>query len=191
MGRGYLMLRLLSALSALLIFTSFLLADDYQGIVKSIDKDKNTVTLMIDKEMLTLEFSKDPLVLNDKGKGLQGGIGGVKPGWEVKVFTDKKGDKDIITTLKVVEMKALRLDTYQGIVKNIAKDKSKITLSVNNKNVTLDVDKNAKVLTDKDKALAGGIGGIKTGWEVKAGVDTKGEKDIITSLKVLDMKAKK
>src|SRR5262245_21897087 len=115
------MLRLVSAPSALLIFTRFLLADDYQGIVKNVDKDKNKVTLMIDKEIITLEFSKDPLVLNDKGKALQGGIGGVKPGWEVKVFTDKKGDKDIITTLKVIDMKALRLESYQGIVKNIAK----------------------------------------------------------------------
>ena len=185
------MLRLVSALSALLICTGFLLADDYQGIVKSIDKDKNSITLMIDKNLLTLEFSKDPLVLNDKGKALQGGVGGVKPGWEVKVFTDKKGDKDIITTLKVVEMKALRLESYQGIVKNVAKDKNKITLSVENKNVTLDVDKNAKITNDKDKALAGGLGGIKTGWEVKAGVDTKGDKDVVTSLKVLDMKGKK
>jgi hypothetical protein len=184
------MVRLVGAWSALLVFAGLLLAEDYQGIVKKLDKEKNKITLIVDKDTITLEFNKDPLLLNDKGKGLPGGLGAIKPGWEVKLSTDKKGDKDIITTLKVIEMKTLKVEEYQGILKTITKDK-KITITVENKNVTLGFTKDAKFVNDKDKSLSGGIAALKTGWEVLAILDKKSDKETIQTLKVLDMKGKK
>jgi len=95
------MLRLLSAAAALLFCVGVLVAEEYQGKVKSIDLDKKKAVITINDKDQTFDVSKDPLIVTDKGKNVPGGLKALTPGSEIVIFTDKKDDKEIITTFKV------------------------------------------------------------------------------------------
>jgi hypothetical protein len=98
------MLRLLAItgiLVGLLVGVGFVLADEYEAKVKSIEIDKGKATLTINSQDKVFEMTKDPLVVTDKGKSVPGGLKSLKAGAEVLIFTDKKGDREIITTFKV------------------------------------------------------------------------------------------
>ena len=90
---------------ALLIFCGSLIADEYKGKVKSVDTDKNKVTLTVDDKDKTFNVDKDPLITNDKGKTVPGGLSAVKVGTEVVIFTDKKDGNESVTTFKVGALK--------------------------------------------------------------------------------------
>src|SRR5262245_27359420 len=172
-----------------------LLAEDYDGTVKNIAKDKTTVTITVDGAEKTFDFSKDPLVVDAKGKAVPGGLPNVKPGSEVKLYTDKKGDKEIVTTLKVLappdptkakppEPKTASGGEYKGTLKSIAADKMKVTLKVENKDKVLDLGKNFTVVDTKGKAIQGGLPAVKPGSEVTAVTEKKGDKEIVTKFTV-------
>ena len=95
------MLRLLCGAAALLICVGGLIAEEYQGKVKSIDIDKSKAVITVNGTDQTFSMSKDPLIVTDKGKNVPGGLKALTPGSEVVVFTDKKDDKEVITTFKV------------------------------------------------------------------------------------------
>lgn len=95
------MIRLAMGLMALITCVGLVLAEEYQGKFKSVEKDKSKITITIDGVDKTFLVTKDPLVVNDKSKAVPKGLLGIKPGTEVKVFTDKKDDKEIATTIKV------------------------------------------------------------------------------------------
>lgn len=96
------MIRFLGGLAVLIGCVTCLVADEYIGKVKSVEKDKSKITVTIDGKEVVFQVAKDPLVVNDKGKGVQGGILKVLPGSEVKIFTDKKDDKETATTIRVL-----------------------------------------------------------------------------------------
>jgi len=96
------MIRFFGGLLLLVGCVSCLVADEYIGKVKSVEKDKTKITVTIDGKEVMLQVAKDPLVVNDKGKAFPGGILKILPGSEVKIFTDKKDDKETATTIKVM-----------------------------------------------------------------------------------------
>jgi hypothetical protein len=98
----------LGSLAVVLFSAGGLLADEVKGKVKSVDTDKNTVTLTIEKE-LALSLSKDVKVVQLVGKkakkarteDLPGGLAAVPPGSEVTFTIDKIDGKEVITQVKV------------------------------------------------------------------------------------------
>ncbi|MBL8799211.1 MAG: hypothetical protein JNM56_35320 [Planctomycetia bacterium] len=96
------MIRFCGGLVLLVACVTCLVADEYIGKVKSVEKDKTKITVTIEGKDVVFQVTKDPLVVNDKGKGVAGGILKVLPGSEVKIFTDKKDDKETATTIKVM-----------------------------------------------------------------------------------------
>jgi hypothetical protein len=180
---------------AVFLCTAVLLAEDYTGLVKNVAKDKTTVTIAVDGADKTFDFSKDPLVVDDKGKPIPGGLPNVKLGSEVKLYTDKKGDKDVVTTLKVLappdpnfkpptNAKGGSPGEYKGTLKTISADKSKVTLKVDKKDKTLDLAKNPMVVDDKGKAIKGGLAAVKPNSEVTAATEKKGDKEVVTKVTV-------
>lgn len=49
----------LSAVFAILLCTFTILAKDYMGVIKSVDPDKNTITITVDDKDKTFTFDKD------------------------------------------------------------------------------------------------------------------------------------
>jgi hypothetical protein len=95
------MLRLLGALLALVCCVGLTIADEYDAKIKSVDADKSKAVVTINNQDKTFELAKDPLIVNDKGKNVPGGLKALKAGTEVIIFTDKKDGKETITTFKV------------------------------------------------------------------------------------------
>lgn len=186
-------LPLVIACFAAFFCAAVLLAEDYDGTLKAIVKDKNTVTLTVDGSEKTFDFSKDPLIVDDKGKAVPGGLAAVKPGSEVKLYTDKLGGKEVVTTLKVMAPPDPNFKPanpkggpgeYKGTLRTVSADRSKVTLKVDNKDKTFDVAKNPMVLDAKGNAVKGGLAGVKAGSEVTAVIEKKGDKEVVTTFKV-------
>ena len=103
------MLRQLALTSiALFISTCALRADTIPGKVKSVDAEKNTITLTVGDKDQTLSVPKDTKIFTLVGKGKKAqpqdvtdGLKGVKEGQSVVVTTEKKDDKDVVTQIKV------------------------------------------------------------------------------------------
>ena len=104
------MLRTLGlALAIVLIGTSAVAADTVAGKVKSIDTDKNTITVTVDGADQTFAVEKESKVWqpgkNKKApaQDVAGGLGGLKEGQPVVLTTTKKDDKDVVTEIKLEE----------------------------------------------------------------------------------------
>jgi hypothetical protein len=178
---------------AVFFCTAILLAEDYTGQVKNIAKDKTTVTIAVDGSDKTFDFSKDPLVVDDKGKPIPGGLPNVKLGSEVKLYTDKKGDKDVVTTLKVLappdpnfkppaNAKGGGPGEYKG--RFVSAVKGQVTLKVDNKDKTLDLAKNPMIVDAKGSPIKGGLAKVQPNSEVTFVIEKKGDKDLVTTIKV-------
>ena len=101
------------AVLAVMLGVAVSAADEVKGTVKSVDKDKNTITLTVDGKETTFDVSKDAsfvttsTVPGKKGKTMEkatpidGGLGGVKAGATVTVLTEKIEDKESVTSVKV------------------------------------------------------------------------------------------
>lgn len=93
-------------------------AADTQATVKSVDKDKNSITVTVAGKDQTYPVSKDASfvsvsqVAGKKGKTtekltpIDGGLEGVKAGANVTLLTEVVDGKDTITSLKVSDGKA-------------------------------------------------------------------------------------
>jgi hypothetical protein len=104
----------LSAGLALLLCTVTILAADYKATVKSVDTDKNTITITItkkvdDKEVTeekTIKVSKDAKITRDK----KGTDTDVKDGLGNKMFTSKSLEKKAVTVAVTTEVKKEKVD---------------------------------------------------------------------------------
>lgn len=107
------MTRSMLALSALALGLSAASADELKGTIKAVNKDANRLTLTIDGKDRTLPVGKDASFVtvtaakNKKGKSkekvtpLDGGLGALKVGSAATVLTEKVGEKDEVTSVKV------------------------------------------------------------------------------------------
>src|SRR5947209_4054330 len=95
---------------------------------------------------------------------------------------------------------AATAEELKGKIKDIDKAKNTITLTVDGKDTTYTVGKDASFVTvslekgkkgkvnEKLTPIDGGINGIKAGTEVTVLTDKQDDKDVITSVKVSDGK---
>ena len=107
------MIRSMLTLTALALGLSAASAEELKGTIKKVSKEANKLTLTIDGKDRTLPVSKDAsfvTVSTTKGKKgkpketvtpLDGGLGALKEGSAVTVLTEKAGEKDEITSVKV------------------------------------------------------------------------------------------
>jgi len=107
------MIRTMLALAALALGFSAASADELKGTVKKVNKAGNSLTLNVDGKDRTIPVGKDAsfvTVTSNKGKKgkpkekvtpLDGGLGALKEGSAVTVLTEKAGEKDEITSVKV------------------------------------------------------------------------------------------
>lgn len=87
---------------------------------------------------------------------------------------------------------ALLAGEIKGKVKSVDADKSTITLTVDDKDQTLDVGKDVKVtrlVGKKEKKaqtedVAGGLGGLAAGTAVTVTTEKKDDKEVVTQIKV-------
>jgi hypothetical protein len=102
------MLRFAAALSALLLAAGGLLAEEVKGKVKSVDADKNQITVTVSDKDTTYDVAKFAVFSTLVGKGkkaqpqeLTGGLKAVEAGQDVTLTVEKKDDKDLVTKLQV------------------------------------------------------------------------------------------
>ncbi len=104
------MLRTL-CLALMLVFVGARLAsaDTVSGLVKSIDTDKNTITITADDKDQTFSVEKESKVWQPgrtkkmPKSDVPGGLSGLKAGQPVVLTTEKKNDKDVVTEIKLEE----------------------------------------------------------------------------------------
>ena len=90
-------------------------------------------------------------------------------------------------------------EEIRGKVKSTDPDKNTITVTVNDKDQTLPVAKEAKIYQlvgkklkkAKPEDVVGGLGGLKSGTEVMLTTDKKDGKEEVTEVKVEGLKKKK
>ncbi|HLW64587.1 MAG TPA: hypothetical protein VKS79_04655 [Gemmataceae bacterium] len=106
------MLRKLLGICAVFgLMAGLALADDITGKVKKVDAEKNTITVDLPTgDQKTFEVAKDAdIYTTGKGKknkpgpkeGIEGGLKGVKEDSSVTIGTIKKGDREIVISIKV------------------------------------------------------------------------------------------
>jgi len=101
--------KLLLGLGVCVLSFNLALAAEVKGKVKSVDADKNTITLTVDDKDQTIDVDKDAKIysVGRKKKGQPApeitlsGLRAVLANVNVTVTTEKKGDKDVATTIKV------------------------------------------------------------------------------------------
>jgi hypothetical protein len=109
---GTIMSRLIVATTfAASIFSGTLLAEDYTGKIKSLDVKKRELTVTADGKDLTFPIDKDASVFYEakpKKKGqpgglepVPGGLGALKAGNDVTITTEKKGDAETVSLIKL------------------------------------------------------------------------------------------
>src|SRR5262245_11859626 len=93
---------------ALVLAVGVLVAAEYKGKVKSLDKDKNTITVTVDGKDTEITFNDDTKVLGydgkavkDRAKSIDGMAKKPEAIEEVTITTDKKDGKEIATEIKV------------------------------------------------------------------------------------------
>jgi len=111
----------------------------------------------------------------------------------------------MIRTLSLVAAAMLALPTLllaeevKGKVKSVDAEKSTITITVDDKDQTLDVSKDVKVthlVGKKEKKaesqdLPGGLGALTAGTAVTMTTEKKDDKDVVTAIKVDGLAKKK
>jgi hypothetical protein len=100
--------QLLGGCAIVALMAGLAFADDITGKVKKVDTDKNTITVDLPTgDQKTFEVSKDADIYTiGKGKkkpkeGIEGGLKGVKEDSSVTIGTIKKGDREIVISIKV------------------------------------------------------------------------------------------
>jgi hypothetical protein len=100
------MLRSLSAIGLLLVFGLALLAAEYKGKVKSVDRDKKTLTVTIDDKEKTFNVGEDVKVIRGEKevkKKLQSKVFDKNP--TVTLTTEGEGDKEVLKEIKIEKEK--------------------------------------------------------------------------------------
>jgi hypothetical protein len=96
------MLRSLTAMCLLLVFGLALLAAEYKGKVKSVDRDKNTITITIDDKDKTFNVSDEVKVTRGEKeikKKLKSKSFDSNP--PVTLTTEGEGEKEVVKEIKI------------------------------------------------------------------------------------------
>ena len=103
--------RLVGVCAVFALMAGLAFADDITGKVKKVDAEKNTITVDLPTgDQKTYEVAKDADIYTvGKGKknkpgpkeGIEGGLKGVKDDSNVSMGTIKKGDRELVISIKV------------------------------------------------------------------------------------------
>jgi hypothetical protein len=96
--------KLVGALVLVVLMVGFLVAAEYKGKVKSVDTDKNTITVTVGDDDKTFTVSDDTKIIGRKGTAVKDGLKNekaFKTGNSVTITTEKKDDKEVVTEIKV------------------------------------------------------------------------------------------
>ena len=102
-------MRKLSLAALTFVLAAFpLWAESVPGKVKSVDPDKNTITVTVGDKDTTFTVDKASKMYATTGKGkktmksdIADGLKGIKEGQSVVLTTEKKDDKEIVNEIKV------------------------------------------------------------------------------------------
>jgi hypothetical protein len=100
------MLRPLAALCSLLLLGLVAWAAEYKAKVKSVDPDKNTITVTLDDKDKTFNVSDDVKVTvggEEKKKKLK--VKALNNSPDVTLVTDGEGDKEVVKEIKIGKKK--------------------------------------------------------------------------------------
>lgn len=98
------------AVLALAFLCSVALADQIRGKVKSVNAEKNTITVTVDDKDQTLDVAKTAKVYSlgkaKKGQAppeelVAGGLRGLESGKDVTIYTEKQDGKETATSIKL------------------------------------------------------------------------------------------
>jgi hypothetical protein len=151
------------ALGVLVLAAGMTWGDEVKGKVKSVDADKSTITVTVGDKDQTLAVSKDAkLSLGKKVKELKD----IKEGTAVTVITDK----DMVTEIKTT------VAGTKATVKSVDADKLTITVTIDDKEKTFTVSKDAKLSLGKK---------VKELKDVEAGANIilTVKKEVVTAIK--------
>lgn len=183
-------MKLFAGFAIILVACGPLVAEEVKGKIVKIDADKGTITLSVENKDRAIDVEKGAVIQSPgKKKTLQdvaGGLAGLKTGDEATATVEKKDGKEVVT--KIVTDAAKKPKVPEGARKVVGVDavKSTITISVDDKDQTLTVEKGASVqIAGKMKKLEdveGGLKGVKAGDEVTVTTEKKDDKEVVTKI---------
>lgn len=91
------------AVCAVVLCVGVALAAELKGKIKSVDADKNTVTVVVDGKEMKLDITPDTKLLSPKDKALKEGIKSLKADQEVTITCEKKEGKEVCTQIKLAK----------------------------------------------------------------------------------------
>jgi hypothetical protein len=104
------MLRLFASTIVVLLASSAVLdAAEIKGKITKVDANNNKITVTIDGKDQEYTLTKDVKIVNNKGKDIKDGLKGklfqntkaLAKGIAVTLTTEKQGDKEVLTQVKV------------------------------------------------------------------------------------------
>jgi biopolymer transport protein ExbD len=96
--------KFVGVLVLLILMAGVIIAEEIKGKVKSVDTDKNTITVTVDDKDQTFMVTDDTKILSAKGTAVKDGLKNekaFKAGRQVTITTDKKDGKDVVTEIKL------------------------------------------------------------------------------------------
>jgi len=181
------MFRMLTVVFGLGCFAGVLVAEEYNAKVKSVDVEAKKMVVNLFGAEVTLDVVPDPRVFDPAGKPIKNGLKIITPGSEVNLQTDKKDDKEVVSTIRIKELAKVAKapvptkgkKEYIGKLKSVDAAKLKLVMIVDGKDVPLDIIKTAKVYDYKDTLVKDGVKLLKAGLNLTATTD-KTDKDVAT-----------
>ena len=175
------------------------LAEEVKGKIVKVDSEKLSLTLSVDNKEQTFSVDKAATILQPgKKKMLQdvsGGLAGLKVGQEATATLEKVDSKDIVkkVVLEVEKKKKTTADARKIV--SVDAEKRTITVTVDGKDVTLPVEKDAGIQAPGKKKMledvAGGLKGLKPGDEVTVTTEKKADKEHVTKIVLVGKKKTK
>jgi hypothetical protein len=97
------MFRTLAALLVLLVASTPLWAGDYTGKLQKIDPDRRLLTIRVDGKNVTHGFTATTRFLDERDSVLKFAAkdNRLRPGTPIRVYTDRRGDKEVIYRVKL------------------------------------------------------------------------------------------
>lgn len=184
------MLRMLTVVFGLGCFAGVLVAEEYNAKVKSVDVEAKKMVVNLFGAEVTFDVVPDPRVFDPAGKPVKNGLKIITPGSEINVQTDKKDDKEIVSTIRIKELAKMVKEppppapgkgpkNYVGKLKSVDAAKLKLVLNVEGKDLPLDIVKTAKVFDYQGKDVKDGVKLLKPGLELDV-TTAKTDKDVTT-----------
>ena len=174
-------MRMLTSSMILCLGAATLFAQDdiQRGRVKSLDRDKSTITLIVgDKERVYLVTTETRTEAGPKGDGE---LPGIKEGIEVNFKATTQDGKEVLVGIRPIE--PARGGIQQGRVKKLDLEAAKIVIESDGKERILSITPETKVV-EGDRESKERLPGVKEGVAVQFVTATRDGKEILVAIRV-------